>query len=264
LIHWNEAEGRERASRLRQAGHDVRVHSDSRGAGLRNAREEPPDVVVIDLSRSPSTGRDAGVWFRGAKATRAVPIVFVGGEDATAARVRSLLPDATFTDWRRVRGALRKALQRPLASPASPGVMAGYSGTPLPKKLGIKPAVQVRLIDAPTGFERVLGALPPGARVSRRGRGAVRVVLLFCRNATALRKKFEAASRLVEPRGVLWIVWPKKTSALASDLDQAGVRAYGLGRAWVDYKICAVDETWSGLAFARRTLAPCARSSSRR
>ncbi|MHC4470605.1 MAG: PleD family two-component system response regulator [Planctomycetota bacterium] len=252
LVHWNAAEGEERADRMRSSGHDVRVHSDEGGAGLRAVREDPPDAFVIDLRRLPSHGRAVGLWLRQTKTTRHVPIVFVEGEPAKTALVRDLLPDAAYTDWRHVRGALRRAIARPPENPVVPQTMAGYSGTPLVKKLGIKPGATVALLGAPEGFEETLGPLPEGVRLKRQARGKSDLILLFVESRAKLARRFPAALRALAERGGIWIAWPKKTSGVESDLNQVRVRAFGLEREVVDYKICAIDETWSGLLFTRR------------
>lgn len=253
LVHWNEVEADERAEALRLAEHNVRIHFRPQGEGLREVRDDPPEAVVIDLSRLPSHGRAVATWMRGTKALRGVPVVFVGGEREKVATTKRLLPDAVYAEWRTIRSAVRRAITHPPKVPVVPGTMAGYSGTPLPKKLGIRAGATVSLRGASRGFEKVLGELPAGARVRRGGRGTSDVVLLFVRKRADLSREFETAARAVAPRGVFWIVWPKKTSAIASPgLGQAEIRAHGLARKWVDYKICAVDATWSALAFARR------------
>jgi hypothetical protein len=153
-----------------------------------------------------------------------------------------------------VRGALRDALARPPERPVVPGTMAGYAGTPLPKKLGIGDGAVVALLGAPAGFEKTLGTLPADVRLRRdgRARAAAGVVLLFTKSRADLARRFPIAARALADRGKLWIVWPKKASGVASDLGEADIRAFGLGSGFVDYKICAVDATWSGLCFARR------------
>ncbi|MCP4662787.1 MAG: DUF3052 domain-containing protein [bacterium] len=130
--------------------------------------------------------------------------------------------------------------------------MDGYSGTPLPKKLGIRAGSVVALLGAPAGFERKLGELPEGVRLKKQARGHADVILLFARSRANLEARFPAAARALAEGGGLWIVWPKKASGVASDLTLPAVRAFGLGSGFVDYKICAVDETFSGLLFARR------------
>ena len=130
-------------------------------------------------------------------------------------------------------------------------MLAGYSGTPLPRKLGIKPGTVVRLLNAPAGFETTLGELPEGARVTRRRGGACHLTLWFVPRRRDLEEGLERVAGAVTTDR-LWIVWPKKTSPLASDVSQRDVRSAGLHQGLVDYKICAVDEDWSGLLFSRR------------
>jgi CheY-like chemotaxis protein len=252
LFHWNAAEAAERAEGLRRAGHDVEAYSDQRGQKPHDLRDDPPDAVVIDLGHAPTLGRDVALSLRQRKATRRVPLVIVGGEPGKVERLRELLPDATFAEWKGVRGALRDAMRSPPEKPVSPGALAGYSGTPLPRKLGIKPGSVVALLGAPERFEETLGTLPEGATLRRDGRAATRLALLFTKTRSDLARRFDGATRAVADGGSLWIVWPKMTSPLAKDLNETGVRAFGLDQGWVDYKVCAVDQDWSGLLFTRR------------
>src|SRR5262245_17171977 len=129
LVHWNAAEAAERVARLARSGYDARVLSGQGGAGLRRLRANPPDAIVIDLARLPSQGLAVATFLRQQKATRGVPLVFVGGAPEKVARARALLPDATYADWGRVRGALRKAIARRTERPVVPGTMDAYSGT---------------------------------------------------------------------------------------------------------------------------------------
>ncbi|MDX1384163.1 MAG: DUF3052 domain-containing protein [Thermoanaerobaculia bacterium] len=128
---------------------------------------------------------------------------------------------------------------------------AGYSGTPLPKKLGIKPGHRVGLIAAPKGFE--LAGLPEGVRLVRRAQGRFDVMVFFTRRAAELERRLERLRELLRPDGGLWIGWPKKSSGLATDLSFDAVQQAGLATGLVDNKVCAIDETWSGLRFQRRT-----------
>ena len=255
LIHWDPVEGSQRARRLRAAGHRVALVSAIDAAGLRSLSTKPPEAFVIDLGRIPTQGRDLGILLRRRKATRGVPLVFAAGEPRKVAEVRRLLPDAVFAEWRGIRGAIQRALRRPPAKPVVQEAMAGYSGTPLPQKLGIKPGSTVAMLGAPTGFEKALGKLPVDVRIRRRAGGSAERILLFVRSRAELRRRFPIAARALARRGGLWIVWPKKASGLAKDLDQSGVRTFGLDAGFVDYKIAAIDETWSGLLFARRSSA---------
>jgi len=252
LIHWHAGEVEERAARLRQAGHDVTVYSGPESGDFHALRERPPDAFVIDLGRVPSHGREMGVWLRGQKSTRGVPLVFVEGDADKTERVRALLPDAVFVPWSRIRGAVRRAIAKPPAQPVVPGTFESYAGMPLPKKLGIKADGTVALLGAPDDFEDMLGDLPDGVRLRRRAQGRADVLLLFVKSRAELERRFPGALRAMADGGRLWIAWPKKASAVRSDLTQAVVRAYGLERGIVDYKIAAIDAVWSGLCFARR------------
>lgn len=132
---------------------------------------------------------------------------------------------------------------------------AGYSGTPLPKKLGIKPATVTVVVDPPEGFAATLGELPEGARLvaggSPEGSEDGDLVVWFVRHRAALAPAF---ARLAAAPGAVpvWLCWPKKTSSLAADFGENEVRAAGLAAGLVDFKVCAVDADWSGLKFIRR------------
>ena len=255
LFHWHEGEARERAAKLRAMGHEVAVHSSrsegSNSGGPKSIAAEPPDAVVVDLSRLPSHGMAVATWLRGRKGTRAIPLVFVVGEPANTAKARDAFPDATFTPWPRLRAALRNAIARPVRDPVVPAP-AGYSGTPLPQKLGIKARSRAVLVRAPHDFAATLGALPAGARTADRLAGEADLILLFCRALAELQRDFPRAQALLAEHGGLWACWPKKASGVPTDLDENRVRAVGLGHGLVDIKVCAVDATWSGLRFARR------------
>jgi len=125
--------------------------------------------------------------------------------------------------------------------------MAGYSGTPLPQKLGIKDGARVRLAGAPDGFARQIGVVP-------RARGEADVIVLFTRSASDLKKSFDRMRKSLHPAGGLWVAWPKKASGVPTDLDENVVRRIGLATGMVDNKVCAIDETWSGLRFVVRLL----------
>jgi hypothetical protein len=254
LIHWKAREAEERAATLRSAGFECEALAPSSGAALRELRERPPDAFAIDLTRLPSHGRAVALELRRSKSTRAVPIVLAGGAPEKVDAIRALLPDAVFAEWDAMPEALARAVANPPAAPTAvpAGAMAGYSGTPLAKKLRIHAGAAVALLGAPEGFESALAGLPEGVRLSRHARGGADLVLLFARSRADLARRFPAAARAVNGGGGLWLVWPKKTSGMAADLTQAAVRALGLEAGWVDYKICALDETWSGLLFARR------------
>ena len=252
VMHAKPGEADGPSERLRSAGHDVQVMWPDGMPGLAALRKDPPDVFVIDLARQPSQGQALGTALRQLKATRHVPLVFVDGDPKKTARVKTALPDATYATWRGIRGAVKQALSRPPATPVVPDTMAGYSGTPLPKKLGIRAGSVVALLGAPRGFEKTLGRLPGGVVLRHDARKAAGVLLLFVTSRSELRKRFGSATRAMGEPGALWIVWPKKASGVDTDLGGNEVRAFGLEAGLVDYKIAAIDATWSGLCFARR------------
>jgi hypothetical protein len=126
----------------------------------------------------------------------------------------------------------------------------GYSGTPLIQKLGIKPGARTHFVSAPPQLPQLLGPLPPGATSSVRGK--LDFALLFAKNLSELTKSFAKLRDRLESNGMLWVSWPKKTSGVATDLTESTVREYGLNNGLVDVKVCAIDDTWSGLKFVRR------------
>jgi hypothetical protein len=132
--------------------------------------------------------------------------------------------------------------------------MAGYSGTPLAKKLGIKEDVRVATIGAPKDFERTLGELPSGVSVrgDARGKAPIDVLLLFTQARADLEKRFAPARDRIAKNGALWVCWPKKSSGVVTDLTENIARDIGLAAGLVDNKVCAVDDTWSGLRFVWR------------
>jgi hypothetical protein len=129
---------------------------------------------------------------------------------------------------------------------------AGYSGTPLPRKLGIKPDTRLGLIGAPHDFDEVLGELPPGVTVHRRARGSFDVIVIFVQKRSELERRLPALKEALEQAGGLWVAWPKRSSGVATDLGEAAVRELGLAGGLVDNKVCAIDATWSGLRFVYR------------
>jgi len=136
-------------------------------------------------------------------------------------------------------------------SPAMRVATAGYSGSPLPKKLGIRENYSVVLIKAPVRFERKLEPLPDGAQIVTEAKGA-KVAVLFANSQTDLVRDFRPLVKALPPKTALWIAWPKQASGISTDLKENAVREFGLAEGGVDYKVCAIDETWSGLCFAKK------------
>ena len=130
--------------------------------------------------------------------------------------------------------------------------MAGYSGTPLPRKLGIRSGARVAFPGEPQSFRDALGELPDGVEVRVRTRGPLDVVVAFHRSHATLRRALDRLIANLDPDGGLWIAWPKRSSGVESDLTEDVVRAEGLARGLVDNKVCAIDEVWSGLRLVHR------------
>ena len=124
---------------------------------------------------------------------------------------------------------------------------AGYSGTPLWKKLGVKEGGALVLLNAPAGFGPELGDLPAGAKTATRLGAGTELAVLFCKDRAALEKQLPATAAKLHRDGALWISWPKKSSKLFKDLTEDGIRDVVLRTGLVDVKVCAVNDDWSGL-----------------
>jgi hypothetical protein len=127
---------------------------------------------------------------------------------------------------------------------------AGYSGTPLVAKLGIKAGDRAHIVNPPADFPETLGSLPKGVTLA--SRGVLDFAMLFVRRRVDLAKRFPGLRDRLAPNGMLWISWPKQSSGALTDLTENVIRAVGLELGLVDVKVCAVDSTWSGLKFVRR------------
>lgn len=128
----------------------------------------------------------------------------------------------------------------------------GYSGTPLVKKLGIKPGATLGLIAAPDDFDGTLGELPDGVTVRRRLQRPLDVIVAFYVERSRLERRLPALRAALQAAGGLWIAWPKQASGVATDLNETAVRELGLAAGLVDNKVCAIDAVWSGLRFVYR------------
>jgi hypothetical protein len=251
LIHLNAGEASDRARGLRGAGFHVAIVIPQGLRFLADVRRDPPDAIVIDIERLPSVGRDIGLALRMSKATRHLPMLFAGGAPEKVTAIRKLLPDASYARWSKVGAELRRAIVRRIANPVVPrSIFETYSSTPLAKKLGIKENSSFALVGAPDGFSDSLGRLPDGATMRESARGCA-IALWFVRSSKELNRGIDKIAAQIED-GSIWIAWPKKSSPMACDLSQVYVRRAGLAIGLVDFKVCAIDATWSGLLFKRR------------
>jgi len=248
LIHFAEHEGLERQQQLEALGFEVAFDFGDSLFVSRLIKASPPDAIVIDLSRIPSHGREVAQSMRGTKATRHLPIVFVDGEPEKVKKTKQFIPDATFTTWGRIKTALPKAIANPPKNPVVPD--HNNWGKPTVAKLGVKPGFKVALVSSPKGFADSLKPWPAKVKLTARPEKDADIYICFAKSSPELQAHLLAA-RDAE-RQTLWLAWPKKASGLKTELDGNIVRETGLRAGWVDFKVCALDATWSGLAFKRR------------
>ena len=130
--------------------------------------------------------------------------------------------------------------------------MAGYSSTPLLKKLGIKENFAVGVVNPPENLPNLLGELPSNTRIESRLKKGLNVILLFVTQEKVLRRALPSAKEKIVVNGMIWVAWPKKSSKITTDLSFDVVQRIGLGTGLVDVKICAIDDDWSGLKFVYR------------
>jgi len=179
-----------------------------------------------------------------------VPLVFVDGDPPKVKIVRDLLPDATFTTWGRIKTALPKAIKNPPKTPVVPPADL-LSNKPAVAKLGIKPGFKVCLLGSPKGFADTLTPKPAKVSYTAKADRTCDLFLCFARSARDLQGQLSLLAPIID-RQTAWWAWPKKASGIKSDVDGNGVRIAGLAAGLVDFKVCSIDGTWSGLAFKRR------------
>ncbi len=255
LICWNEELAQQRAKEIAKLGYQVEASSlHGSSAFITHFRNLNPAIVAIDLDRLPSHGREVAIVLRGSKTTRHIPIVFAGGVEEKAARLRAELPDAVFTSWEKIARALKKAISSPPAAPLrlTPH-MQRWHDTALTRKLGISANMKFALVGgAEDGMEEIIGELPEGASISQRIVSGTQLILYVVHSLRELDGAVDHARVHLPDSASFWIIHPKTTAKLRSDFNQNDVRELGLARGFVDYKVCAVNEQWSGLKFARR------------
>ncbi len=255
VFHWNSEEAQPLLANLRAAGYKVDYSEKTDPRVFKTIRESTPEAVVIDLSRLPSHGREVATALRGTKATRSIPIIFVGGASEKVAVVREKLPDAVFTTQSKLAADLRLALDSPPANPIVPKQMMDRYATRTPaQKLGIKEGTALALIDPPSDYMRVLDPLPEQVSVLENPDGPCPVTLWFVRELGAYLADLPRIGNWAD-RTKLWILWPKQAgSAKPSPITQALIRESALEIGLVDYKICSVNASWSGLLFTRKKI----------
>ncbi len=250
LIHWNQAEAKELALLLNKEKYEINTTPFSPGE-LKGTVPQYPDIFIIDLSRLPSQGRDLGIFLRKNKSTRNIPIIYTNGEQEKLSKLKNILPDANYASWDDIDKIIDLSLNKIMDNPVIPdSVFAGYEGVSLIKKLGIKNNMKLAVIDSPDNFHQIIGKLPDGINVQKKMNNPD-LIIWFVSSVKQLEKKLIQIKQNTG-NGGLWIVYPKKSSQTDSDLSQTIVRNAGLAAGLVDYKVCSIDNTWTGLKFAVR------------
>jgi hypothetical protein len=248
LFHWKTEGAAPLIAQLEAAG--FWVDYEEKISSFRRIRESPTDIFAIDLSLRPSHGRELAIALRGHKATHHIPIVFVGGEAAKVKDVRRVLPDAAYSSSARLVSALRRA--KPLARPhVPPQMMERYAGRPAAQKLGIAKDARVAVVDPPADYVRAIGKLPDGASFAEQDWSECTLTLWFMHDFPSLQAALPEL-RKTAARGRLWILWRKGQKGSRKELDGGIVRSAASEAGLVDYKICSVNDAWSGMAFAIR------------
>jgi len=247
LFHWKSKEAEALIAKLRAAGFEAVHRAETQSPSVRELKESGAVAVVIDLSRLPSHGKYVGAWVRGAKSTRHIPLVFVGGEAEKVAAIKKQMPDAVYSSIAGVGAALKKAIAQPPSDPVVPRqMMETAPGRTAAQKMGIREGSTVGLIDPPADYVKVLGVLPKGVTLEEDSRRGCPVTAWFVHDPG----EYEAAlpsRRLLAARSRLWILWQKgRRDGLNGNFVREAALAVGL----VDYKICSLDGVWTGMVFA--------------
>jgi CheY-like chemotaxis protein len=250
VIHWRESEAGPLLDAVRNCGFEPEYLPDPNGSEVARAvRNSPPDVIVIDLSRLPSQGREIAVWLRNRKSTRQIPLVFVGGEAEKVAKVKAVIPDAAYADASELGPVLRTACAGRAPNPVvPPSAMERFKNKTAAQKLGIVPSSTVAVIDAPRDYAAVLGDIPEGVEILEDPDAVQTVTLWFIRDSESMMKGIRRM-RAMASKTKLWLLWRKGPS---NRFREGSIREMGIANGLVDYKICSVNEKWSGILFARK------------
>jgi hypothetical protein len=242
LYHWKADDAKPLIQLMEGTG--FAVHYDEKGTKLGKLREIQPVAVVIDLTRMPSQGRYVAAGIRSTKSIRHIPIVFVDGDPEKIAKIREMLPDATYTQSGKLAAALKRV--KPAVEPVVIERLASFEPRTTAQKLGIREGIQVAVFEPPSGYLKILGVMPEGVELIEESEEVLPVTLWFVSDPdvylTSLRSM---RSRAAKTR--LWVIYPKGNK---TELTQFVVRDGALGVGLVDYKICSVNEVWTAMAFA--------------
>jgi hypothetical protein len=250
LFHWKADEAASLIEDLRAAGYEVEYPGERANGQFRSIRESPPHALVIDLTRQTSHGRYVAKAIRSQKSIRSIPIVFVDGDPEKVAKIREELPDALYCSRARLPATLKRA--KPIANPATPPPMMWQYGTrTAAQKLGIREGTRVAVIDPPPGYAKTVGVMPANASLEEDPEEALPVTLWFIHHPDRYLANLPRMRALAAAKSRLWVVWPKAGTqkAAKTGITQYLVRQAALEFGLVDYKICSLNETWSGMLF---------------
>jgi hypothetical protein len=250
LFHWRAEEAQTLIAALHAGGYTVEYPGDKANGSWCSLRENPPLAAIIDLSRLPSHGRYVAAEIRASKSMRSIPIVFVDGDPEKVERIRKDLPDAVYTSRSRLVSALKRV--KPVADPVIAPRMMNRTDRTTAEKLGIRAGARVALIDPPADYARVLGKLPKDASLEEEPDEMLPITLWFVRDPDAYANGL-AAARKRTATSRLWVIYPKQQAGRSpSGLTQGFIREAALSVGLVDYKVCSVNEVWTGLLFTRK------------
>jgi hypothetical protein len=203
------------------------------------------DAVVINLNRVPSHGREVAIDLRNSKQTCHIPIVFVEGAPEKVEPIRQLLPDAVYTTWPRLQTTLKKL--KPVQNPVVPKkMMDRYAGRTTAQKLGVNENSTMTVINPPRDYAKVLGDLPPNVEIIEDADTLSPVTVCFARDPEDLAAILDLG-RKIAGKTKFWICWQKGKKTGFNDIP---IRNAAVALGLVDYKVCSLDPTWSGMVFA--------------
>ena len=251
VVHWKPEEAGQVLDTLNKGGVTAELAGKDGPVALRSVREKQPDAIVIDLSRMPSLGREVAIELRKSAKTRHVPLVFVGGLPEKVSAIREQLPDAEYCECAGLVKAVRAAIKNKPDLPVQPtAMMDRYKGRTVSQKLGITSGTKVGVFEAPRDYRRILSSAPEDVEFQEDSASGCSLVLWFVREQHEVDARIRGMARHAD-KAKLWIIWPKGGNAKNGKPTETTIREAGLAAGLVDYKVCAVDEKWSGLLFAR-------------
>lgn len=253
-LHWHAGEAAAHVRPLKAAGHRVRTLASVDAAA--DFITSSPDALVISLDRLPSHGQAVAAVFWEAKKRHQTPIVFVGGATDKVRAAQAKFKTAIFCHRNQLTDVVGQISSGSLTIPVVATVRrpstSDYSGKPLPQKLGLTEGQRVAFLHAPEDWDSIIGPMPANVLRYAKPVKDLDMVVLFVTEALVLAKEFPKLTERMAAKGMIWVAWPKKSAKVNTDVDENTIREVGLKKNWVDVKVCAISEIWSGLKFLRR------------